>query len=428
MNLQHNSDKIKRTHTQPESENHGNLAVKILCVLAAFILWIYVMSVESPEHEEIFSNVSVSLENEQDLTENGLAIYSGYGNIIDVTLAGKKSILSKLDADDIIASVDLSGKSTSGRYDCKISVDVPAGCKLVGTSQKSISVYLDKSARTTIDLGVKVENLNLTDGCELGMIDLPYDKVDIQGAERTIDRVAGAVALFDLTGVTATTTKSAKIVLFDQYGKMIGDSYLTYSPMEIEAEIPIVKRVEVPVEIDYKYGYLNSGNAAVNLSVSSITVSGNPILIDKGGFMEPIEIDEKLHFDEDGVCMMTVELDPPEGLTFSAESVDITIVRSDDIKTREITVRAGNIIESGAPGDVDYTIDKSPVTVTFMGSADALSVLESDDVTLWLDMSPYDNSVSGTVKVRAKVVVDSTSKESVLELGFYDINVTFNDR
>lgn len=426
MNLQHNSDTVRKTHLQPESGNHGSLAVKIFCVLAAFILWVYVMSVESPEHEEIFSNVTVSLENEEALTENGLAIYSGYGNIIDVTLAGKKSILSKLEAGDIIASVDLGGKSTSGRYDCTISVDVPAGCKLVGTSQRSISVYLDKSSRTTIDLGVKVENLDLMDGCELGMIDLPYDKVDIQGAERTIERVAGAVAVFDLSGVTATTTKSAKIVLFDQYGKVIGDSYLTYSPTAVEAEIPIIKRVEVPVELEYKYGYLDESNTAANLSVNSIIVSGNPILIDKGGFMEPIEIDEKLHFDEEGVCMMTVELDPPEGLTFSAESVDLTIVRSDVIKTREITVRSGNIIESGAPNDVNYTIDKSPVTVKFMGPADALSVLEADDVTLWLDMSPYDKSVSGTVKVRAKVVVDSISKESVLELGYYDINVTFN--
>jgi len=427
MNLQHNSDKAKIARPSPESGNHGSLAVKIFCVLAAFILWVYVMSVESPEHEEIFSNVTVSLENEQALTDNGLAIYSGYGNMIDVTLAGKKSILSKLDTDDIFASVDLGGKSTSGRYDCTITVDVPAGCKLVGTSQKSISVYLDKSARTTIDLGIKVENLDLTEGCELGMIDLPYDKVDIQGAERTIDRVAGAAAVFDLTGVTATTTKSAKIILFDQYGKVIGDSYLSYSPTEIEAEVPIIKRVEVPVEVEYKYGYLNENNTAVNLSVNSITVSGNPALIDKGGFIEPIEIDEKAHFDDDGVCMMTVELDPPEGLTFSQESIDITIVRSDEIKTREITVRSGNISESGAPNDMEYTIDKSPVTVRFMGPADALSALDADDVTLWLDMSPFDKSVSGMVKVRAKVLVDSTSKGSVLELGYYDINVNFND-
>ena len=45
-----------------QHRSHGSdLAAKILCTLAAFFLWIYVMSVESPEYEQIFSHLTVEL-------------------------------------------------------------------------------------------------------------------------------------------------------------------------------------------------------------------------------------------------------------------------------------------------------------------------------------------------------------------------------
>ena len=54
---------------------------KIVCLLLAFIIWLYVMQVDSPKHEEVFHSIPVELTNTQVLDgESGLSVYSGYGN------------------------------------------------------------------------------------------------------------------------------------------------------------------------------------------------------------------------------------------------------------------------------------------------------------------------------------------------------------
>ena len=85
----------------------------ILSLVCAFVLWMYVMSVESPTYTETFKNVGVSLQNESIIAKNGLSVVSGTGYHVDVTVTGRKSIISRLDSDDIKAYVDLSGISSS---------------------------------------------------------------------------------------------------------------------------------------------------------------------------------------------------------------------------------------------------------------------------------------------------------------------------
>jgi hypothetical protein len=62
-----------------------------------------------------------------------------------------------------------------------------------------------------------------------------------------------------------------------------------------------------------------------------------------------------------------------------------------------------------------------------MGAFNDISSIDRNDITLWLDMSPYDETVTGTVKVRARVLIDSVNSSSVLDIGTYDINVTFHN-
>ena len=49
-------NKKKNDDSSSIGYNRTNVAVKILCVFAAFCLWIYVMTVESPEYEQTFGN------------------------------------------------------------------------------------------------------------------------------------------------------------------------------------------------------------------------------------------------------------------------------------------------------------------------------------------------------------------------------------
>lgn len=425
MDLHHPSDTTKNNPTA-EYGQHGHIIVKILCVLAAFFLWIYVMMVESPEYEQTFSHIAVELTNTESLGENDLAIYNGYGTMIDVTLSGKKSVVSRLTETDIIATADMSTiQSGSGRYDCKVTVDVPAGCKLVGMSQETISVYLDNATQISVDLTERRENTKLPDGCYTGTIDFPVDKITVTGPSKYLEQIEKAIVQLDLTGVTSTTVITQKIYLEDAYGRRVENQYIQFYPQEITVEIPVIKSAAVPVEIMFKHGFLNEDNTDITVYPETITVTGDPGIIDRGEFFEPIVIDEKIEFNEKNICEKTVQLEPAEGLTLSSNSVDISIALSDEIKIRKITVPGENIEDTGGKSGVEYTWDKSPVVVTIIGSLEDITSINPDDILLQLDMSPYSETNTGTISVRADVIIDAPNSEAVLEVGTYDINVTF---
>ncbi|MBQ8186694.1 MAG: hypothetical protein IJ037_07460 [Clostridia bacterium] len=428
MSDKHDRIQNKDEHTEAvKHSTHQNLLAKVMCVIAAFCLWIYVMQVESPEYEEVFSHITVELVGTEELIESkGLTIYSGYGQVIDVTLSGKKSVISKLTEKDIVATADTSMIEEGGnRYTCRVTVDVPAGCKLVSMSQESISVYLDKVARKTVEITESRDNTKLPEGCYTGLIQFPVDMITVTGPAKELDKISKAVVAIDLTGVTETTTMTQPVKLVDKYGAVLETPYVDYYPREVTLSVPVIKSEQVPVEVDFLYDFLSEDNTEISITPAFIEVTGDPALINKGSLIAPIEIKEKLDFD-DMTCKGVVYLEAAEGVTLSASYVDLEINIDSSIKTRQITVPGENIKDTGGKTGVQYSWSNTPVTVTIMGPIDAISKISPEDITIKLDMSPYNESNTGVIKVRAEIDIDSAYADQVIEVGTYDIAVTFN--
>ncbi len=410
---------------------HTDIAVKVLCVFAAFCLWIYVMTVESPEYEQTFSNVTVDLINTDVLvSDSGLMLYNGYGNMVGVTISGKKSIVSKLSDDDIVVTADV-GKITggSGRYDCKLSVDVPAGCKLIGLSQDTISVYVDQVSTASVKLTEKRDNTSLADGCYVGAIEYPVDMINIEGPEKIVSRVAEARFDNDMTGITKSVSVTRQVYLVDEYGNKVESPYIKYYPQEITIDIPVLKSVEVPVEVSFKNGFFNSENTVTTVNPSTVRVTGEPDVIDAGDLIEIIEIDEVNDYISAGSdelkCTKKVTLKGAVNVVLSTDTVEIESTPTSSIKMRKITVPGKNIVDTGGNEGVRYTWDRSSVTVKIIGSLEAVSSLSADDITLCFDMSPYSETNTGSTEVRAEVIIDSDYKDRLLAIGYYEITVTF---
>ena len=410
----------------PRAGRRGNLVAWLLCLLTAFCLWVYVMMVESPEHEQIFSHLPVELTGTSSLSEYNLAVYSGYGTMIDVTLSGKKSVVSRFTERDVVVTADLRNITEGGRYTCKVSVDVPPGCKLAGMSQDSISVYVDEAMTIAVDLTEQRENTSLPDGCYTGTVDFPVDKVTVTGPQTVLSQIERARVTLDLADVTRTATFTEPIVLVNGRGEVIDNPYIDYSPSQVTVTVPVYKSVTVPVRVGFRYGYLNGDNTEITVVPSVVEATGDPDVIDRAAPLESILLDEKTDF-ENGRAVKTVSLNAAEGVTLSATQAEVTAVIDSSIKTREILIPGTNIEDTGAKEGVNYTWDREPVLVTLMGPVDILARLMPEDISLIFDMSPYNSSNTGTIRVRAEVSVDSVWRDEVFAIGSYEINVTFTD-
>ncbi len=431
-NIKPNAKTDENINIPKKNSSRGSLAVKIMCVFAAFCLWIYVMKVESPEYEQTFNNVTVDLLNTEALSENGLMLYSGYGNMVGVTLSGKKSVVSKLTESDLVVTADVGKISgESGRYDCKINVDVPAGCKLVGTSQETISVYLDSAHQTSVKLSEKRENTNLPEGCYTGAVDMSVDMVTVEGPEKLVSRIHEARFDNDLSSITSSAVLTQKIYLVDSYGNKIDNPYIKYYPEEVTVTIPVLKSVDIPVEVAFKNEFLNLENTITTVTPGTIRATGDPEVIDSGKIIDVIEIDEVVDYisptRDELICEKVVPLKAAEGVELSQDFVNVTSQLTNQVKSRKITVSGQNIVDTGGKDGVSYVWDKSPVTIRVIGNLEAVTSINADDITLKLDMSPYSETNTGQIQVRAEVEIDSEYKDQLLPVGIYEVGVTFTN-
>lgn len=405
----------------------ADLWMWLACLLAAFVLWAYVMSSDPPTVSQDYPRLTVTLVGIEEVEKRNLAIYSGMGNTVDVTVSGKRSVISRLKEEDILVTADISNITDGSSYTVPVDVRAPEGCKVTAVSRNFISVTVDERITVYMDLTLQRDNQkNLPDGCYYGAVDLPTDKIMVTGPRSFVNSVKTAQVNLDLADVKRTSSITADVKLLSVRDEEITSPYLVWLPSSVTVEVPVYKKVTVPLSVDFVWDYLEDGrNCTVTLDPETVTLDGDPDAVDAAGQLDPIRVDERMEI-YGGKAQKIETLSAPEGVTLSENQVSVDVTVSSEIRGIKITVPGENIKDTKARAGVSYEIDKRmPVEVTFMGPVEALNSLMPEDVELLLDMSPFTENNFGTSQVRAEVVVDSPYKDEVFALGVYDIAVTF---
>ena len=73
----------------------ANLWMWLVCLLAAFVLWAYVMVSDPPADNRDFYELTVNLVGKEQVEQRNLALYGGIGSTVDVNISGKRSVISR---------------------------------------------------------------------------------------------------------------------------------------------------------------------------------------------------------------------------------------------------------------------------------------------------------------------------------------------
>ena len=180
-----------------------NLAIKILSLVFAMLLWGYVLMTQNPQREKTISNVKVSIEGEADLTTRKLTIRGDRSALLDdISVRVKTQLTSYADlsADDITASINLSEISSKGTHTLKINVRSSTG-QVVSYSPSQIEVEIDTLITHTVPVEVRKEG-ELPDGYWAGDVQLGSSVITLEGAATDLMQIAKAVGTIDLTDRT----------------------------------------------------------------------------------------------------------------------------------------------------------------------------------------------------------------------------------
>jgi len=407
-----------------KAQHHSKRAwlAKLTCLFIAFIFWLYVMQVDSPEHEEVFHSVNVTLLNTSVLEgEYGLSIYSGYGSTVDVTVIGSKSVVKKLSAGDIHVTADVSKLRTSGSHSVPIDVELPSGLSLGALSQSTVQVYCDEKASAVVDVRAKITSFTMASRLEMGELEPEYDTILVTGPRETLDTVDYALLTLEFGEISSSVTASGNLVLFDKNGNRIDNPYLRLSRSEVTVKVPVYTTRTLPLKAAYKYGFFNEDNVDITVQPAKLTVRGDPEVLDRMTEIVAATLDEKKII---GDVTQQVQLELPETVEAVDGTENVTIrIAHKNTYTSMFNVTDIDVI--GASG-IKYNVLDKYIAVTVRGTLEQLRVLRSSDFSAVIDLSGYSAQSSGIIREHADIRIDAVGATDVYELGEYTVQVKLN--
>lgn len=406
-----------------ERNRSHNLIPKILCLFAAFVLWLYVMQVESPEYEDVISSVPVQLENVSELQDNeGLTVYSGTGHNVNIRVSGKKSIISKIKADDIKAYIDLSVIDGAGRHSLDVFVDLPEGISLVEPEPGTVTVYVDEIDTISLSVSERLLNFVLESPYELGEIDFEFDTVTVTGPKNRLATITSAQVAVNMADRKSTFVTTGTIALYDKNGIAVDMSYLNLSKREMTVSVPIYQTKEVPVEVGFKHGLIDPALVTITTVPETITVRG-----DASKFVDGISVVDKILIDEKLITStpytVTLQANTLTDVTIAPEDseIKVTVEFDSSLKTKQFKV--SDIKVKNADSDLEYEILDENILVTLRGKISELNSVKDTDITAEIDLSGFESGNSGTISKNATIIIDAEDAECVFEVGTYPIQI-----
>ena len=89
----------------------SDLLLKIISVVFAFLLWMFVINTDNPVIKKTFSDVPVDMLNEQVLDDLNQTYKIESGDTVSFTVKGKKDVVDRLTKSDFRATADVSSMS-----------------------------------------------------------------------------------------------------------------------------------------------------------------------------------------------------------------------------------------------------------------------------------------------------------------------------
>lgn len=400
----------------------GKILSLLLSVLLAFGIWVYVVTVVSPESEATFYNIPVVLSNETVMTDKGFMIESGSDVAVTLQLRGNRTDLNNLKNSDIAIVADLSKINGSGVQELSYSVGVSNNFEI-------ISQYPEKITLEIAEWDTKEVPVNILYSGALGMDYIAYKddavletkSVSITGPKTVVDEIAQAVIDVNLDNRTETITESYRYTLCDADGQPVDAAAITTNTGEISLSLKIQRVQEVQLLLEVTYGGgANAATTQIVMSDQVIKVTGSEKMLDNLGTTLTLGAVNLADIAEDTLLSFPITL--PEGIENLSGVTEVTV----DISFPELATKVLNITKifvKGMASNMNYEIGTKMVSVTVRGPAELVDTIEADDVYLLVDLT---GAQPGEDLYRAQAWFN-TEYEAFGAVGSYSVLVTLTE-
>ena len=355
----------------------NNSKIKIISLLSAMVLWMYVMAIVDPEETKLFENIPVTITNKNELNERDLVIYPEQELTTNIYVTGKLSNLKKVTKDDINVYGQINNPlegnneiylkvSTSQRvnYDFKNPVMIVTLEKII-SEDKSIKVDITGSGKNNVD------NIMLQDN---------IDKVSISGPRSLVNKVKRVVGTVKVSGESNNFSQSIKLEPVDANGKVVEGVELEKDSVNVNIILLAQKTVPIILKLS------DNSESGVNYTMSqnTVTIKGKKDIVDSINNIEtqPVKLSEILPGTSKDIYLQV-----PSGITIETKYITIN-KNSEENTLEEYTYTAKDIEIRNNTENIDKSKIKIPnsinVSIEYLQSEGSIN---KDDIKLYIDLN-----------------------------------------
>lgn len=354
-----------------------NSKIKIISLLSAMVLWMYVMAIVDPEETKLFENIPVTITNKNELNERDLVIYPEQDLTTNIYVTGKLSNLKKVTKDDINVYGQINNPlegnneiylkvSTSQRvnYDFKNPVMIVTLEKII-SEDKSIKVDITGSGKNNVD------NIMLQDN---------IDKVSISGPRSLVNKVKRVVGTVKVSGESNNFSQSIKLEPVDANGKVVEGVELEKDSVNVNIILLAQKTVPIILKLS------DNSESGVNYTMSqnTVTIKGKKDIVDSINNIEtqPVKLSEILPGTSKDIYLQV-----PSGITIETKYITIN-KNSEENTLEEYTYTAKDIEIRNNTENIDKSKIKIPNSINVsIEHLQSVGSINKDDIKLYIDLN-----------------------------------------
>ena len=413
------------------------LVTMLISLLAAILLWLYVVTIIAPELSFSVDDIPISIDGNFVLQERELVITNRDVTTMDLELSTARVNKAKLNRDTIRINADASKIRAPGTYKLPCEVTFPDTVRssevdIKGKNVDYVTITVSELKRKTFQIEpnwIGIESMGKDYLFEAENTVLEPEEIEVYGPQEEVEKIAKVVLNYDVSNLTETVIDKAVVQFLDEDGEEIEFSELTDIALpedsfsedgkpQISLTLPVYLTREIPLTILFEEGGgVKFENASFELSTPSIRVKGPADKIE--------ELDSTL---QDGYLVLgtvnlsdipdtnelekTFPLELPAGVfNISAEKIVATIHLT-GVSTEKITI--SDIRLQNVPAGLEPVHTKN-VEVTVRGSTEEIRQIKSNSngIYVLVDLKDYTQPVNITLP--GLVVNETHSDISIVE-------------
>lgn len=404
----------------------NKLLAILFSVAVAFGLWLYVVTVVSPESEKTYYDIPVVMQNKNILAERGLMIVSDDPKVT-LALKSNRTILSDLNESNINVIINLANIEKPGVHNLTYDISYPGNVpnnevSVLSSSTDMITLKVENKIRKIIPVEIDYGNSVVPDGyiADLKNVDLNYTSIEISGPESVINQIEKAVIKVDLTNQTQLLAGEYQYALCNKDNEPVDAEKVTTNAEKISLMLKVQRVKELVLKVDViEGGGATEQTTTIRMDLEKIQVFGSDTLL--GNLNElvvgTINLGEIM---EDQTLIFPIVL--PEGVTNQTGVEQVTVdVKLPKLKTK--TLKVTKIITENVPAGLTAAVITKELQVTVRGPERLISTIRETDLTVVVNL---EQEQEGIVTITAEVV-PGEGFEGVGAIGTYQVSVNLKN-